>query len=124
MGYPARRGLAGDEEKLPLTSIAVYGRKDMGALVLYAAALDTRITRVILNDPPATHRQGPALLSILRITDLPEAAALLAPREIVLLTPLPPAYRYTASIFALYGAQVHLGQRHGLAAALRELPVR
>ena len=57
----------------------MYGRKEMGALGLYAAALDDRISRVILDDPPASHWQGPALLNVLRLTDLPEAAALVAP---------------------------------------------
>ena len=37
-----------------------------------------RITRVILEDPPSSHWQGPALLNILEVTDLPEAAALVA----------------------------------------------
>ena len=90
-------------EGLKLDSISIYGRKQMGALGLYAAALDKRITRVILDDPPASHWQGPPLLNILRITDLPEAAALMAPREIVSLTKLPAEYAYTASIYALYG---------------------
>jgi len=107
-----------DEEKLRLESISVYGRRQMGALGIYAAALDERITRVILDDPPATHWQGPPLLNVLRITDLPEAAALVAPREIVSLTPLPEPYGYTASIFALYGVTRGIRQKNGLFEAL------
>ena len=107
-----------DEEQLRLQSISVYGRRQMGALGLYAAALDERITRVILDDPPSSHWQGPALLNILRVTDLPEAAAMMAPREIVSLTPLPQPYDYTASIFALYGARFGIHEKHGLSAAL------
>jgi len=107
-----------DEEKLRLSSISVYGRRQMGALGLYAAALDERITRVILDDPPESHWQGPALLNILRITDLPEAAALMAPREIVSLTPLPRSYDYTAAVFALHRAKPKIRQASGLAAAL------
>ncbi len=108
-----------DEEKLPIKSISVYGRGEMGALGIYAAALDKRITRVILDDPPASHWQGPALLNVLRITDLPEAAALVAPREIVSLTALPPQYDYTASVFALHGPKARIRLAGGLAAALR-----
>ena len=92
-----------DGEGLHLDDISVYGRRQMGALALYAAAYDPRITRVILDNPPASHWQGPPLLDILRITDLPEAAALMAPREIVAFTRLPAEYNYTASIYALYG---------------------
>lgn len=92
-----------EEEKLNLTSISVYGRKEMGGLALYAAALDSRVTRVILDDPPGSHWQGPAMLNVLRYTDLAEVAAMAAPREIVSLTPLPDAYEYTKSVYNLYG---------------------
>jgi cephalosporin-C deacetylase-like acetyl esterase len=90
-------------EGLKLDGVSVYGRKHMGALGLYAAALDTRITRVILDDPPSSHWQAAPLLNVLRVTDLPEAAGLVAPREIVSLTPMPAPYSYTSAIYALYG---------------------
>jgi hypothetical protein len=91
----------------------------MGPLALYAAALDDRITRVILDDPPASHWQGPPLLNVLRLTDLPEAAALMAPREIVSLTTLPAAYDHTASIYALYGKRDAIRQAGALGAAMQ-----
>ena len=75
----------------------------MGGLALHAAAMDTRITRVILEDVPASHWQGPALLNVLRVTDLAEVAAMVAPREIVSLTPLPRNYNHTSAIYKLYG---------------------
>ena len=59
-----------EEEKLKLSSISLYGRKQMGGLALHAAALDDRITRVILEDVPGSHWQGPPLLGVLRVTDL------------------------------------------------------
>ena len=107
-----------EEEKLPLASVSVYGRREMGALGIYAAALDERITRVILDEPPATHWDGPPLLNVLRLTDLPEAAALVAPREIVSLTALPQPYDYTASVYALYGAKRAMRRADGLFGAL------
>jgi len=108
-----------DAEKLNLSSISVYGRKDMGGLAIHAAALDSRISRVILDNPPSSHWQGPALLNVLRITDLPEVAGLLAPREIVSLTPLPGAYRYTRSIYQLYGKSGSIREAASLGEALR-----
>ena len=108
-----------DEEKLDLGSISVYGRKDMGGLALHAAVLDSRISRVILDDPPASHWQGPALLNVLRITDLPEVAGMMAPREIVSLTPLPTAYRYTRSIYGLHGKPDSIRQAASLGEALK-----
>jgi hypothetical protein len=107
-----------DAEGLNLNGISVYGRKQIGALGLYAAALDPRITRVILDEPPASHWQGPPLLNILRITDLVETAGLVAPREIVSLTPLPEAYSYTSSIYALYGRKDQIRQAGDLGQAL------
>jgi hypothetical protein len=108
-----------DEEKLKLSSISVYGREQMGGLALHAGAIDSRITRVILDNPPASHWQGPALLNVLRITDLPEVAALMAPREIVSLTTPPGAYGYTRSIFRLYGKTDSIRQAASLGEALR-----
>jgi len=107
------------QENLRLSSVSVFGRKQMGALAFYAAALDDRIDRVILDDPPTSHWQGPALLNVLRLTDLPEAAALVAPREIVSLTPLPDPYGYTFSIYALYRKPGNLRWAGSLYDALR-----
>ena len=105
-------------EGLKLDGISVYGRKQMGALGLYAAALDPRLTRVILDDPPASHWQGLPLLFVLRITDLPEAAGLVAPREIVSIGPLPAAYSYTSSIYRLYGKKDRIREAGDLGQAL------
>lgn len=108
-----------DEQRLPLTSVSLYGRGAMGPLGFYAAALDQRITRVIVDEPPASHREGPPLLNVLRLTDLPEAAGLVAPRELVSLTPLPAAYDYTASVFALHGRREAIRMAGGLGQALQ-----
>ena len=108
-----------DGEGLKLEGISLYGRKHMGALALYAAALDDRVSRVILDDPPSSHWDGPALLNVLKITDLPEAAAIMAPREIVMLSSIPKAYAYTESVYALYGQGERIRTAGGLAAALK-----
>ncbi|MBI4903055.1 MAG: acetylxylan esterase [Acidobacteria bacterium] len=108
-----------DEEKFDLASISVYGRKEMGVLALHAAAFDKRISRVILDDPPSSHWQGPALLNVLRITDIPEVAAMMAPREIVSLTPLPEAFRYTRAIYQLHGKGNPIRQAASLGEALK-----
>ncbi|PYT25394.1 MAG: hypothetical protein DMG58_24280 [Acidobacteria bacterium] len=78
-----------------------------------------RITRVILEDPPSSHWQGPALLNILEVTDLPEAAALVAPRQIVSLSLLPEPYKCTSAIYALYGKQGQIAERIALGEAWR-----
>jgi hypothetical protein len=39
----------------------------------------------------------------MRYTDLPEAAALLAPRRLIFYDRMPAAYDYTRGVYALYG---------------------
>jgi cephalosporin-C deacetylase-like acetyl esterase len=88
--------------------IMVLGKGISGALGLYAAILDPRIHQVMLMDPPASHREGPIFLNIMRHTDLPEAAALLAPRRLNFYGQLPPAYEYTKHVYQLYGKPDHV----------------
>lgn len=91
-------------ERLPIKTLSVFGRRNMAIPALYAAALDPRITRVVLEDPPSSHWHGPAFLNILRTTDIPEVAALVAPRQLTFITPPPPAFEYTHSIYRLCGS--------------------
>jgi hypothetical protein len=102
------------DQNYDLQSISLYGRGQMGPLAVYAAALDDRISRVILEDSPDSHWEGPPMLNILRFTDLPEVASLLAPRELVSLTPLRRGFEYTASIYGLYGKKDSIRHAGGL----------
>ena len=79
--------------------IMVTGKGISGALALYAAILDERIEQVTLIDPPVSHVQGPIFLNILRYTDLPGAAALVAPRRINFYARRPEAYGKLESTF-------------------------
>jgi hypothetical protein len=106
-------------EGLELSSVSLYARKEMTVAVLYAAATDDRVTRVILDDPVYSHWQGAAVLNALRFTDLPEVAALIAPREIVSLGPLPKEYGLTSAVYALHGRQPAIRRAHALPDALR-----
>jgi len=56
-------------------SITVLGKGDMGVNVMYAALLDGKVQRVVMNSPTGSHRQGPHYLSILRYTDIAEVAS-------------------------------------------------
>ncbi|HBY60018.1 MAG TPA: hypothetical protein DEH78_09360, partial [Solibacterales bacterium] len=83
--------------------IMIAGRGVSGALGLYAAILEPSVWQVLLLDPPVSHRQGPIFLNILRHTDLPEAAALLAPRRLIFFGHMPPEYEYTRHVYGLLG---------------------
>jgi hypothetical protein len=87
----------------PQETVTLYGKGDMAALALYAALLDERVERVVMNDPPTTHRSpsAPGLLNVLRVTDLPEAAAAFAPRRLVFIPEVPPAYEPARKLYAL-----------------------
>ena len=91
----------------------------MSATALYAAALDERITRVIVDDPPDSHWRGPAYLNVLRYTDIPEVAGLVAPREIVSLTRLPGSFDLTSRIMKLHPKSAGIREARGLGDALR-----
>jgi cephalosporin-C deacetylase-like acetyl esterase len=108
-----------NEEKVSSSSISVYGKGDMGILALYAGLFDERIQQVILNDPPASHWSSPALLNVLRVTDIPEIAAAFAPRRIVSLTDLPESFNYTRKLYKLHGQRSGLARAGSLPEALR-----
>ena len=57
--------------------IAVVGRGAMGVNGLYAALLDDQVARVVLEDPPGSHLEGPCYLGILTRTDIPEVVGLM-----------------------------------------------
>lgn len=82
--------------------ITLVGRKSSSILALYAAVLEPDALQVILMDPPTSHREAPIFLNILRHTELPEAAALLAPRKLLFYGRIPADYAYTQRIYALH----------------------
>lgn len=71
-----------DLDEVPFGRIFTYGVGEAGALAIYAALLDDRVAGALADTPPASHVEGPHFLNVLRIMDLPEAAALLAPRPL------------------------------------------
>jgi hypothetical protein len=58
-------------------------------------------------------------LNVLRLTDLPEVAGLVAPREIVSLTPPPESFRFTNAIYRLHGRREAVRTANSLGEALR-----
>src|ERR1041384_6022174 len=109
---------ATNEEKISGSSISLYGKGEMGVLALYAALFDERINQIILNDPPASHWQRPALLNVLRVTDIPEVASAFAPRRLASLTKLPETFDYTKRVYGLERAAKQLVEADSLPEAL------
>jgi cephalosporin-C deacetylase-like acetyl esterase len=80
--------------------IFVYGSGAEAAVALYAGLLDDGIAGVIVEAPAVTHWDGgPEFAGVLRSGDLPHNAALLCPRTLVFVGPVPEAYRYTEAVY-------------------------
>jgi hypothetical protein len=82
----------------------VAGRGRAGILAAYAALFDPSIQQVVCVDPPASHRDGPYFLGVLRVLDIPEALGMLAPRRVTLVGAKDKAFDRTASLFEAAGA--------------------
>ncbi len=106
------------EERLSPVSISLFGKEDMGILSLYAALFDERVQTVILSDAPASHWQHPALLNVLRVTDIPQVAAAFAPRRLVSLTDYSKPFDYTRNIYKLAGASSSMSRSTSLPEAV------
>ena len=59
----------------------LQGKNEMAGIALYASLFEPDVVRLDLWHPPASHRQGPIFLNVLRILDMPQAVALAAPRK-------------------------------------------
>ena len=82
----------------------VVGQGQAGIIAAYAALFEPSIKEVILIDPPATHKNGPHFLNVLRVLDIPEALGLLAPAPLTIIGGNGPAFDRTAEIYRLAGA--------------------
>lgn len=107
---------------VPAARVSLYGRGTAGIVALYAALFEPRIGQVVLRDPPATHREGPALLTVLRTTDIPEVAAALAPRTLSMLSDPPPAFDFVQQAYRLCGAEAQFQRAAALTTAVWPSP--
>jgi cephalosporin-C deacetylase-like acetyl esterase len=83
--------------------LKIVGRGPAGVIAAYAALLEPRLSEAVVVDPPASHRDGPIFLNVLRVLDVPEALGLLAPRPLTVYTSQAGAFGSTASIYRVVG---------------------
>jgi hypothetical protein len=86
----------------------ILGRRKAGVIAGYAALLEPRLGGVTVIDPPATHRDGPILLNVLRVLDVPEAFGMIAPRPLHVATLEPAAFDRTAKLYDLGGGSLRM----------------
>ncbi len=84
-------------------TIGVAGRGQAGILGAYAALNETSIAEVIAVDPSASHREGPILLNVLKVLDIPDALGLLAPRHLTLLNAKDESFQRTSKLYEAAG---------------------
>ena len=92
-------------------TIGVAGRGEAGVLGAYAALFESSISEVMLLDPPASHREGPTLLNVLRVLDIPDALGLLAPRHLTLFNITEKSFDRTAQAYHAAGYESRLSQQ-------------
>jgi cephalosporin-C deacetylase-like acetyl esterase len=86
----------------------IIGRGRAGVIAAYAALLEPRLSEVAAIDPPASHRDGPTFLNVLRVLDVPEAFGLLAPRPLTIATSQAAAFDRTQSLYRAGGGNFKL----------------
>jgi hypothetical protein len=82
----------------------VIAEGDAAVTALYAALRAKPAVNLVLRNPPASHRDGPDLLNVMRITDLPMVAAMVAERgSVTIETTDPKPWQLTKDIAAKLG---------------------
>ncbi len=84
--WDVRRALAALRGVADLKGVPVWlqGKGEAAGVALYAGLFEPAVTRFVLRDLPASHRQGPTFLNVLRVLDTPQAVALAFPRRVTL----------------------------------------
>ena len=98
--------------------IVASGIGQAAGWVLYAAAYDESIGHAILVRPPDSHLEGPVVLGASRHADLPEIAALLAPRRLTFYGGMPEAFARTKQIYEGLGVGSKMSVSMSIGAAL------
>jgi cephalosporin-C deacetylase-like acetyl esterase len=89
----------------------VIGRGQAGVIAAYAALFEPSIKEVIVVDPPASHRDGPIFLNVLRVCDVPDALGALAPTPLTLVGAKDKAFDKTEQLYKLAGAAEQLRRK-------------
>src|SRR5690606_20586928 len=78
-------GAIRDSAPFATSKIELEASGPMAGVVLYASLFDAPVDRLRLDDLPANHNEGPYLLSIDQVLDLPQTLAMARDRTTVIL---------------------------------------
>ena len=79
----------------------LYAKGEMAVPALYATVLSPSVQRLLVRDLPSSHRKAPPLLNVLRFTDIPEVAAMIAPR-LTFIGPRPIGFDLAEQVLAFH----------------------
>ena len=85
--------------------LSLAGDGPMAVVAIHAGIFEPGIASFDLRGLPESHRQAVPLLNVLRVLDIPQAAALLFPRKVVLTGAREEAFRWTMEAAALFGSE-------------------
>lgn len=77
--------------ELGQTPLWIQAHRSMAANALYASLFEEGLTRLDLHELSTSHQEGPALLNVMRVLDLPQTAALVAEKTRVIVYARNPA---------------------------------
>jgi hypothetical protein len=91
--------------------ITLRGDGNDAAIALYAGIFEPTVERFELTNLPASHRDGPTFLNVLRVLDMPQAVALAFPRAVILYEADARDWEWAANVAKLYGDKSPLQNR-------------
>jgi dienelactone hydrolase len=100
-----------NEEARGQRTFRLVGRGQAGILCAYAGLFEPAVRDVVVIDPPASHRNGPYFLNVLRVLDIPDALGMLAPTPLTLVNAKDKAFDRTAEIYRIAGAENKLQRK-------------
>jgi hypothetical protein len=92
----------------PDATVTLAGRGAAAGIALYAAVFEPCVAAMELKDPPTSHRQGPILIDVLRVLDMPQALALAFPRRVSLRVADRGPWSWSEAVAKLYGEDTPL----------------
>src|SRR5262249_13542378 len=93
------------EEEEPHKRLLVAGKGNAGVIAAYPTLLESCIEELSLVEPPASHKDGPTFLNVLRVLDVPDALGLLAPRRLTVVHGPSTGVEQVRRIFRAAGAE-------------------
>ena len=89
-------------EGLKNVPLWLQGNGEMAGIALHAAIFEPAVKRVDLWHLPASYRQGPTFLNVLRVLDMRQAVALAYPRKVMLYDADAAKWSWPAAVAKLY----------------------